>query len=226
MTTPQVVQINIALTAATRVIRRSIPASGLRDTSLVVKTVLAEALGGLAVKPWRVHAMRGGVATVVGYSTEQSLAPRLELALPELRGAIELFASPIPELLVGQRLRFRTRFVPTVRVDKFERDAFLTAMHKSEQPVFRANVYQRYVVDRLKGADIRGMVFDGFSLREFVRPQHLPDSRRWKTFTLPVAEVSGALSVADPDAFRATLLRGIGRHGSYGFGYIRLEADV
>ena len=227
MAIAQVVQINFTMTEAARAIRHSLPAHGLRDDSLVIKTILAEALGGLVVKPWRVHSIRNGAVTVIGYSVTPDLAARLELAMPALRTAIELFASPIPELSAGQRLRFRTRFVPTVREDKREHDAFLAAVHKAgDRPVAREDVYRSYVSERLHGAAVQSLIFDDFSLREFVRPIHLPDSRKWATLTMPVAEVSGVLSVTEPDVLRKTLLGGIGRHNAYGFGYVRLEAEI
>jgi len=108
--------------------------SGLDDESLILKTILWEGFAGGALRPWAIHAKRGPIVAIVGYTQvdAEQLNKRRGLALPSIQAAIgELIAAPLPAFSSGERFRFSVCMVPTIRVTKTEgrrygeRDAFL-----------------------------------------------------------------------------------------------------
>ena len=218
---PLYTQIEVNLSAAIRAVSNSLGNRGLGDETLVIKTVLAETYGAVP-KPWRLHNVRRGIATVLTYATPEVIT-RASLSLPALQKACRAIQVPIPNLHASQRLRFHCRFVPTIRQKGRERDAFLAALDRNADTT-RVDIYTDYLKQRLNGADIEDAQIKQFALRKYNRPTHQAD-RPWKQFTLPLVELSGTLTVTDPAVLRNTLLRGIGRHRTYGAGYLHLEAE-
>lgn len=218
---PLYTQIEINLSAAIRAVRQSLGNKGLGDETLVIKTVLAETYGAVP-KPWRLHNVSQGIATVLTYAEADTIA-RASLALPALQQACSAIQVAIPDLHTQQRLRFHCRFVPTIRQKGRERDAFLAALDRNAETT-RAETYTDYLKQRLNGADLEDAQVKQFALRKYNRPTHQAD-RPWKQFTLPLVELSGTLTVTDPAMLREILLRGIGRHRTYGAGYLHLEAE-
>jgi CRISPR-associated protein Cas6/Cse3/CasE subtype I-E len=219
-------QVAVNLPFATAAVRGSLTHTGLRDGGLLLKTVLTEALGGAAIRPWRLMGIRDGTATILGYSEldADGLRDRLALATPAVQQAVAVAATAsVPALRAGQQLRFTVRLVPTVRqTGEGEIDAFLKAVRQSPEGQHqRAEVYTRYLSERLRGAHLDAVNLDGFRLAPMTR-RHA--GKGWAQRTFPVAEISGVLTVADADAFTETLTTGIGRQKGYGFGMVRIEA--
>ena len=218
---PLYTQIEINLSAAIRAVSKSLRNKGLGDETLVIKTVLAETYGAVP-KPWRLHNVSQGIATVLTYAESDTIA-RASLALPALQQACSAIQVAIPGLHANQRLRFHCRFVPTIRQKGRERDAFLAALDRNADTT-RVEIYTDYLKQRLNGGNLEDAQIKQFALRKYNRPTHQA-GRPWKQFTLPLAELSGTLTVTDPTVLRNTLLRGIGRHRTYGAGYLHLEAE-
>lgn len=219
---PKAVQVNINVTKAVKAVRGSISERGVRDTSLLLKTVMAEAFGSVLVKPWRLHTINSGVATVLGY-TSHDLEHQLSFTRPEIHQAVQVFSMPVPPLRKDLRLRFHVRFVPTLRNRNYgERDAYSVALTK-DLGARRDAVYSDYLVKRLHGAQVQRLRIDGFRSERFIRPVHAAN-RTWVPFQCPVVDISGELTVQDPDSFMTVLLKGIGHQRAYGYGYIRLES--
>ena len=229
MTTLTQVQLVIDLPAALRATPH-LTHAGRGDESLVVKTVLTEAFGGAVLRPWRIlgqHGQHGQHLTVLGYTdgvTAETLRQRVELALPALQTAVSVVGSaPLAEPELGRVFRFRLRCIPLISVTGARtRDAYTYACTQagSAQGIDRAEVYARYVQERLPGATLTETRLDGFQLVSMVRRQQ----QGWKTGRFPLAELSGVLTVDDPAAFLGPLSTGIGRMRAYGFGLLRLEA--
>jgi CRISPR-associated protein Cas6/Cse3/CasE subtype I-E len=219
-------QVAVNLPFATAAVRGSLTHTGLRDGGLLLKTVLTEALGGAAIRPWRLMGIRDGSATILGYSEldADALRDRLALATPALQQAVAVAATaPLPALRADQQLRFTVRLVPTVRqTGHGEIDVFLKEVrHSPEVQHGRAEIYARYLSERLRGARLDAVNVDGFRLAPMTR-RHA--SKGWAQRTFPVAEISGVLTVEETDVFTETLTAGIGRQKGYGFGMVRIEA--
>jgi CRISPR system Cascade subunit CasD len=159
-------QLAVMVPQALVAVRGSLTHTGLRDESLLLKTVLTEALGGSLLRPWRLQGVRDGTATLLGYAAHDAVAlrARLAFALPALQQAVAVVATaPVPPLREGQRLRFTVRLVPTVRqTGKGEIDALLYAVRQAPDGQHRrAQVYVAYLVERLVGAAVQETRLDG-----------------------------------------------------------------
>lgn len=221
---PVLAQLAVGIPQAVAAVSGSLTHVGLRDESLLLKTVLTEALGGAAVRPWRLQGVRDGTATILGYATLQAdaLRERLAFALPALQQSVAVVGTaPVPVLREGQRLRFTVRLVPTIRqTGKGELDAMLYAVRKEpDGQHHRAQIYSEYLAQRLVGATVQEMRLDGARLTGMVRRQ----GGGWTERVFPVAEMSGVLEVSDPTRFIQTITQGVGRQRGFGFGFVRLE---
>jgi hypothetical protein len=160
---------------------------------------------------------------------------RLGTALPAVRAAIKtIHGHALPAIEPGQKFRFSIRLCPTIRITPSkdgsrahgEQDAFLVAVDRGEKNVDRENVYTRYLIDRFSGAIVDGAKLTRFRLEKMIRPHRgaaAPASRVAQR-VVPDAVLEGVLTVADPDVFIRTLMKGVGRQRAYGRGYVRLEA--
>lgn len=207
-----------------------LPATSLRDENVVAKTVLAECFAGPVVRPWAVIAKHAVTVSIAGYSEHSApeLAQRRALALPSLQQAVaEPIGCPVPEFEVGQRLVFRTRIIPTMHVRDGERtltrDAFLVAVERSADGVAdRGRAYADYLSERLSGAAVEEVALSNFKLARVAR-RHARSGSGWREHTVPVAELTGVVSVSDPARFRALAAAGVGRQRAYGYGFLRLS---
>ena len=221
---PVLAQIAVVVPQAVTAVRGSLTHAGLRDESLLLKTVLTEALGGSVVRPWRLQGVRDGTATILGYTTHdaKALRERLAFALPALQQAVVVVATaPLPPMREGQCLRFSVRLVPTVRqTGKGEIDALLYAVRQAPQGQHdRAQIYAAYLTQRLSGASADGVQVEGMRLAGMLRRQ----GDGWTERVFPVAELRGVLTVSDAHQLATTLAQGVGRQRGYGFGFVRLE---
>ena len=138
-----------------------------RDTGLVIKTLLTGAFAGPILRPWRLHAVHGRAALVIGYADEdaEALRGRLALALPSAQTAVgEIVTAPMPALADMAELAFEVRFSPVVSVNRegggiIRRDAFLRAKElasaKGEEAPTRDDVYRTYLADAPAGTRAR-----------------------------------------------------------------------
>jgi CRISPR system Cascade subunit CasE len=155
-------------------------------------------------------------------------------------------SKPMPEIASGREVGFVTRVTPTVRSragrpgepeggrgHEREIDAFLAAcFHDRDAVIDRATVYHDWLAHKLSasrdGAPSPAVLTD-FSLRRFERAtllrkeQSVGNGRKRHVLERPDVVVAGALRVADADAFRAVLARGVGRHRAFGFGMLLLR---
>jgi CRISPR system Cascade subunit CasE len=201
----------------------------LHDSDLLVKTALTQALSGPVIRPWTVLRGDGRTAVIAGYSAQDvdALRQRLAFASPAIQAAIsDIFSAPMPELIIGQSLRFTVRLTPTINVTRRgERDAYLVAREAGGSGT-REAVYADYLVQRLRGAEVRVVVLDRFQLAKVTRPHRGKDAPETGVAArvMPDATMSGVLVVADPETFARTLSEGVGRQRAYGRGMLRLEA--
>jgi CRISPR-associated protein Cas6/Cse3/CasE subtype I-E len=221
------IELRLDITNAARAV--TLTHTGLHDSDLLVKTALTEALGGAVIRPWAVLRQEGRVAVLGGYSPldADAINKRLALASPSLQAAIsDIVSAPMPDFVVGQSLRFAVRLTPTINVTKRgERDEYLVAREAGRTDT-REVVYSEYLVQRLRGAEVRSAALDRFQLGKVTRPHHgnrAPDTGV-ATRVMPDVTISGVLVVTDPKMFADILSQGVGRQRAYGRGMLRLEA--
>jgi CRISPR-associated protein Cas6/Cse3/CasE subtype I-E len=221
------IELRLDITAAARAVR--LTHTGVHDSDLLLKTALTESVGGAVIRPWALLRQEGGVAIIGGYSSldADAIKARLALAGPALQAAIsDVVSAPVPDFVVGQRLRFAVRLTPTINVTRRgERDAYIVAREAGRTDT-REAVYSEYLVQRLHGADVRFVALNRFQLVKVARPhrgKHAPETGV-ATRVMPDATLSGILVVTDLEAFAKTLLEGVGRQRAYGRGMLRLEA--
>jgi hypothetical protein len=201
-----------------------------RDTGLVVKTLLTGAFAGPVLRPWRLHAMHGRTALVLGYADEDAdaLRGRLALALPSAQVAIgEIVAAPVPALAEDAELAFQARFSPVLSVNRegggiIRRDAFLRAKElaaaQGDQAPTRDDVYRVYLAARLAGVELVSAALTGHRLERHARE----GGGRWTIKSVPVAEMRGQIRVVDGALAQRTVREGVGRSRAYGCGMIRI----
>jgi CRISPR system Cascade subunit CasE len=224
-------QVPIDFIAAVRHLKVFLPPSALDDESLILKTILWEGFSGGALRPWAIHAKKGPIVTIVGYTqvNAEQLNKRRALALPSVQSAVgEAIAVSLPSLSATERYRFSICLVPTIRVTKAEgrrygeRDVFLVKAETTgkDAGLIRDDVYRGYLTERLVGATIEASRLVQFRLRRFMRPK-MDNSVSGKT--MPEAVLEGRLRVDDPTRLIEAIGAGIGRQRAYGCGMLRLQ---
>src|SRR3981081_383184 len=83
-------QVPVDFVGAVRHLKVFLQPSALDDESLILKTILWEGFSGAALRPWAVHAQRGPMTTIVGYTQADArqLNKRRALALPSVQAAV------------------------------------------------------------------------------------------------------------------------------------------
>jgi CRISPR system Cascade subunit CasE len=224
-------QVAVDFVAAVRHLKPFMQPSALDDESLILKSILWEGFSGNALRPWAIHAQRGPMITIIGYSQNDAgeLNKRRALALPSVQAAVgEAIAVPLPSLSVTDRYRFSVRLVPTIRITKAEgrrygeRDAFLVKADSAgkDAGLNRDDVYRDYLAERLRGASIEASRLVQFRLRRLMRPKL---DRSVSGRTMPEAVIEGQLRVDDPTRLAEAISAGVGRQRAYGFGMLRLQ---
>jgi CRISPR system Cascade subunit CasE len=221
------IELHLDVTAAARAV--TLTHTGLHDNELLLKTALTESMGGAVIRPWAVLRQEGPIALIGGYSSfdADAIKTRLALASPALQAAIsDIVSAPMPVFAIDQILRFAVRLTPTINVTRRgERDAYIVAREAGRTDT-REAVYREYLVQRLRGAEVRFVAVDRFQLVNATRPHRgkLAPETGVATRVMPDATMAGVLAVADPETFAKTLAEGIGRQRAYGRGMLRLEA--
>lgn len=177
---------------------------------------------------------------VLAYSDHDEHALRGEMGRAQHDLLRECRTNPVKDFEHGQRIGFRTRVCPIVRTRSAgdhprandhrgkpkhrELDVFLhaTLAVGPEEHVDRGGVYARWLQHELRRDSAADCETSEVRLTGFKR-QRLRRKGR-EGMERPDAILEGALMVNDPRAFRALLVRGIGRHRAFGFGMLLLRA--
>jgi hypothetical protein len=224
-------QVLIDYVAAVRHLKTLVRPSALEDESLVLKTILWEAFSGGMLRPWAIHAQKGPMITIVGYtqSGHVDLNKRRSLSLPSVQAAVgEVIGVRLPNLSSGELYRFLVCLVPTIRITKAEgrrygeRDAFLAKADAAgkDAGLIRDDVYRDYLAERLAGATVDASHLVQFRLRRFMRPKK---DGFVSGKTMPEAIIEGRLRVDDPAKLIEVIGAGVGRQRAYGCGMLRLH---
>lgn len=223
------------------------------DLGYAVHAVFAATFGPLAPKPFVVLGPGepgGGPAGRLLAYAEAPLDALVEqasafadpgFAAPLCLDAAEAKAMPT-RFGIDRRLGFRLRFRPTVRTGRpqengagetrgraRERDAFLAACEAAPEAVVdRSAVYRTWLGERFvaAGATLDDVALESFRRTRVLRRDRSGSTDRSRTVEGPDAVAVGTVTVTDPDRFAAALVRGIGRHRSFGFGMLLLTPPM
>lgn len=229
-----IIQTTVDVVKAARHLQSFFNRDQMADDSLVLKTMLTEAFGGPVIRPWAVHSIRDGKATLVGYANVDAdeANSRRALALPSVQAAVgEAVGARLPQLKDGDHYRFSVTLVPTIRVTKSEdgprygeRDAYLVEIDRGggTTDLSRDEVYRRYLQDRLAGGELLHTRLAGFRLLRMTRP----GKERAAVKTMPEAVLEGVLRVTEGASLVTTMTEGVGRQRAYGFGMMRLQPET
>jgi len=217
--------------------RRGLLASrGGGDLGYAFHGALSEAFGNLAPKPYSYRSPHGLLAYT--QHSPQALQENASLAIPEVSDMLGLTPTPrSPGLLIrpfpsswrtGQVLSFEVRVRPVQRaVRGGERDVFLAELEKhSDAAVDRAATYQEWLRRQFDGAArLIDATMTQFKLSAVLR-RHAAKGESPRPLQLvngPDAVFMGHLTVQDGDQFAQKVIRGIGRHRTFGFGMLLLK---
>jgi CRISPR system Cascade subunit CasE len=188
--------------------------------------------------PFCVMGTKGQTMEVLAYSGEPAdalMARARRGGLPDQALEWASFASKkMPgSFAVGSRFRFRVRTCPVVRKargsrrfrPKAEVDAFLSAVEKVGEGVTvdRESVYRRWLEDGI--AREGGARCESVRLAAMLRSRFSRRDRERMAITIDRPDVTfeGTIVVTDSGGFRKLLVRGLGRHRSFGFGMMLLR---
>ncbi|WP_028324221.1 type I-E CRISPR-associated protein Cas6/Cse3/CasE [Desulfatirhabdium butyrativorans] len=137
-----------------------------------------------------------------------------------------------PKWPIGKRLELHVRACPITRKGDTEKDAFLRALDQwvekgedpAEKPV-RAQIYREWFEKQidpgiliLEHVSVEGMRARGARLRR----SRASNPSGLRTIERPEAHFRAVVTIRNSEEFTRMLIRGIGRHRSFGFGMIRL----
>jgi CRISPR system Cascade subunit CasE len=210
---------------------------GHGDEGMLIKTALSETFGaGNWPKPFFVRSRpQSGSYDVLAYSSRSpDELKSIYMPLPSLADAVPLDGIKGYQLTspaAGTELRFHITFCPMVRTysDKSkgikgrERDVYIQEIEQNRNEADRRDrmtVYRDYLAERLSGVKLLSIQPLGFKMEPIRRGKGEQEHR----FTVPTATFAGMLRVTDPAAFLETVVTGIGRQRTYGFGMLLLGA--
>lgn len=144
-----------------------------------------------------------------------------------------LAGKPMPQQWrIGKRLELHVRACPITRKGNTEKDAFLRALDQwvemgenpDEKPA-RAKIYREWFEKQidpeillLEHVSVEGMRARGAWLRR----SRASNPSRLRVIERPEAHFRAVVAIRNSEEFTRMLIRGIGRHRSFGFGMIRL----
>jgi CRISPR system Cascade subunit CasE len=227
--------------------RRHLPAHST-DMGYLVHCQMMEMFGECAPIPFQIQEGKGRGLVVLAYSPhgrEALLEHADAFADPAINAALdrERFDSKrMPDSwAAGRRLGFHIRICPVVRVSSkvgtftgapevtagAETDAYLSQCWWAGKDVRvdREQVYRGWLEQRLQanGAiQVLHTEMTSFRIGKLLRRDHETD-RKSRLLERPEAEFTGEFEVRDPLAFQALLMKGVGRHKSFGFGMLLLR---
>ncbi len=208
------------------------------DLGYGVHAWLASMFGDLAPKPFRLFmaAKDHRPPKILCYAQNpasilieraKSFAQPFALSVCDLDKHIA--SRPMPDRMeAGARFRFEVLICPVGRKSRsgIEKDIFLIhADADASKELTRIKVYGDWLTEQLQTAgQVEKIELKAFRLVTQIRRSTTASRSKEKLSPLirPQALMSGILKVMDAEAFRDTLVRGIGRHRAFGYGMLLL----
>lgn len=212
------------------------------DTGYLVHGQIGELFGDLRPRLFHLASTQGARWRVLAYGHNPADSLRrhaAQFADPTVHAAVdwETFASKaMPRAWSeGQRLGFEVRVCPVIRKSGqgekhrpgAEVDVFLARCWSAGEgtAVDREEVYREWFASQLArhgGAISKATRVERMQRHHLVRRTQ-GETRKAHVLERPDVTLSGELVVTDPEAFNGLLVRGIGRHRSFGFGMLMLK---
>jgi len=214
------------------------------DEGYYIHQQIMEMFGKNVFQTFRVTNQNNRLITILAYSN---------FSAAQLRKQAEEFASPgrfeccrweafagkpMPaSWQSGQKYRFEVKTCPVVRISrnssKFKKgaeiDAFLAAIDNSKtDDLSREQVYKTWLIDqfaRFSAAKVEQISLVGFKRTRLLRRTQAKP-RQIRVLERPEAHLKGKIQIQDSNKFTDFLIKGIGRHISFGFGMILLKPEV
>lgn len=185
--------------------------------------------GEHAPKPFRFFEHKSELLGYTSATAEALLSHASAFAPPHAFAAFipdSLATKPMPQSWhQGQRLRVDVLTCPVSRSDTGEKDVYLRALDRlGDAAPPRADVYTDWF--RRQWGDT--VTFDhltltGFSRGLLLRRNRIAGQRKPCILERPQVSFSATVRIADGNGFEEKLMRGVGRHRTFGFGMILLR---
>lgn len=192
---------------------------------------LAATFGSQAIKPFRLfQGMKDRPPRLLGYTSialaelanrAQEFASPLALSVCDINSALHSKAMPL-KWVAGRHLSFNVLACPVSRKDGVEKDIFLRAIEQSKEVegLERSQIYLDWLTKQFNSsAFLSSLELEGFQLTSHLRKG---ESRKATNVVRPRVDFKGVLEVKDSEKFSEILVRGIGRHRSFGYGMLLL----
>jgi CRISPR system Cascade subunit CasE len=193
---------------------------------------ISATFGSQAIKPFRLFAGdKRRAPRLLGYTSlvrSELLKHAQEFASPMALSVCDLESELKTKLMPGRwedgrHLGFRVMTCPVSRKEGIEKDVFLRALDRAPgiDDLNREQVYSEWLARQLKSAALLvSSQVETFQLGSLHRKGA---SKKPSKLIRPRVEFTGVLKVADSDAFSQILVRGVGRHRSFGYGMLLLS---
>ena len=227
--------------------------SNTRDRDNAIHRILTETLGKLAPKPHRAFFPNNPAqaATLYGYTRAdaQDLRQQAQACATPLQTAVlpiqSIMTKPMPDnWREGESFGFDIRLRPILRIRSTPPPPLLSQQTPSRSRRYREvdaylhharlrrsnnlpvlpppDVYIQWLADLFRRQGGARLVEDSAQLRAL---RHTPTNHKTPgPITGPDIIVQGAITVADPKAFRDLIANGTGRHKTYGYGMLLIRA--
>jgi CRISPR system Cascade subunit CasE len=162
-------------------------------------------------KLWRIDYYRGHSYMLLFSQNKPDFADFIkQFGYPDMSGEVRDYQKVLDILQNGQQYRFRLCANPVYSIKQGESQ--------------RGKIVPHITISQQEGWLQRKSEGAGFTLNEFAIKQRgiKKFTRQHKYVTLSTATYEGVLKIKDAEAFRATLIQGIGRAKSYGCGLLTL----
>ena len=203
----------------------------MEDYGFVWHGLLQALFADQAPKPF-VDRLDSGANELLGYSKTCTPQSGIEALALQATGIERMQSRTMPtNWQRGQMLSFEVRARPIVRSRQastkgsaIELDAAVVA-RRDNKAITREAAYRNWLERELArghAAELTSMRMAGFRRSRVARRCGPHGNRAWSSIEGPDAWLRGVLRIADANAFKALLERGLGRHRSFGFGCLLL----
>ncbi|MGB5948195.1 MAG: type I-E CRISPR-associated protein Cas6/Cse3/CasE [Parvibaculum sp.] len=209
------------------------------DEGYILHALLSALFDAAAPKPFSLQ-RKGQDASLLAYASQPwdafEKAARL-YAAPDVYETVRWEAAaskPMPDNFgQDQCLDFFVRILPMSRAGRqhptfrpgAEVDVFLLKAEadRAASKPDRETIYENWLNERLARGGAETIAIETVRRRRSVLLRKRADGTRHISTQQPDIDMAGTLIVRDPAAFRACLMRGVGRHRAFGYGMILLK---
>ncbi len=212
---------------------------GGTDEGYILHALLFALFGAAAPKPFTLQ-RKGQHISLLAYAAhprntfEETARLHAEADVYEAVNWDAAASKPMPDKFApGQCLNFSVRVLPMARAGRqhavfragAEVDTFLLKAEadRAAPKPDRGVVYGNWLKERLTRGGVEVTATRVVRQQRSTLLRKRADGTRHISYQQPDIDIAGTLIVRDPAAFRASLVRGIGRHRAFGYGMLLLK---